>query len=36
MFIFKYLLFGHFEQEANEIWYPGKPVNVPRTCDTTK
>ena len=36
MFIFKYLLFGHFELEANEIWYQGKPVNALCTCDTTK
>ena len=25
----KHLLSGHFAQEANEIWYPGKLVNVP-------
>ena len=26
---FKHSLFGHFAQEANEIWYPGRPVNAP-------
>ena len=26
---FKHSLFGHFAKEANEIWFPGKPVNAP-------
>ena len=26
---FEQTIFGHFAQEVNEIWYPGRPVNVP-------
>ena len=26
---FKQKLFTHFAQEANEIQYPGRPVNTP-------
>ena len=29
MLTFKLSLFGHFAQKANEIWYPGGPVNAP-------
>ena len=26
---FKHSLFGHFAQQANEIWYPGRSVTAP-------
>ena len=26
---FQYSLFGHFEQQANEMLYLGRPVNAP-------
>ena len=25
---FEQIIFGHFAQEVNEIWYPGRPVNA--------
>ena len=30
MLTFKHSQYGHLE--ANEIWYPGRPVNAPPTC----
>ena len=29
MFNFEHSLYGYFEQEVNEIWYLGRPVNAP-------